>query len=658
MTRELLIFAGTTEGRELITYCRRNGLGAEVVVSSDYGRELIAESESIRVSAGRLTQEAVEEKMREGIFDMVIDASHPRAREAGPDIRLAAKEAALPYLRVCRREADSSEGIHVATVEEAVEFLSHTKGNILAVTGSKELSKYRKLADYRNRVYPRIAPDAQTILDCMEMGFDPKHVICMEEPLSRGMNEAMLLETKSKWMVTKEAGREEGFDEKAQAARQAGAQLVVVGRPSGEEGYSLNQTYDYLKKFYRLSSGRSITLVGVGMGSEALLTEEAKEAIVRADLCMGAERVLVCAKGYSCQLQKGTHPEEVFTFLAEHSEYENVCILLSGDTGFYSGARALKEALQSLDATLRILPGISSMSYLCAKLRLSYEEVKAVNYPGRNNLVYQVDTNPAVFTLLNGPEGMQDLCQELIEYGLEDVRIAVGENLSYKEEKITVGTPEELVKNRYTSLCAAVIQNLNPRKQLNPGISDEEFLRGEVPMTEEEVRVIALAKLGLEKDSVVYDIGAGTGSMAVEAAREAFAGTVYAVEEQAEAVDLIRKNRKKFRTSNLIPVYGEILEACTRLEPPTHAFIGDCKGKLGEILVMLLTKNPKIQIVLTTDTLETVSDMLVCIRELPFVNADIVEVQTSRAQVSEKGCRMQGQGPVFVISCRGQKTER
>lgn len=639
-------------------FVRRNGLTAEVVVATDYGREMIAESGQIRVSSGRLSEEEMFWKMQENVFDLVIDATHPYAKEASSNILSAASAASLPYMRIVRREADTAEGIHVATVEEAVEFLSHTKGNILAATGSKELIKYRKLADYRTRVYPRILPDAQTVMDCMEMGFERKNLICMQGPFSRELNEAMLLQTKAKWMVTKESGREGGFEEKAQAARQAGAQLVIVGRPAREEGCSLQQAFVYLKKLYHLSSGRNITLAGIGMGSEAVMTEEVKQAIVESDLCMGAERMLACARGYSCSLQKGYQPGEVTAFLTEHPEYENICILLSGDSGFYSGAEKLREALLPMDEKLRVLPGISTLSYLCARLKLSYEDVKPLSLHGRSsNLIYHVDTQPAVFTLLNGQESVQAMCQELIEFGLSQVYISVGENLSYETERITEGLPEELVKNRYEGLCAAVIRNDHPVPGYRCGIPDEEWIRGEVPMTKAEVRAVTLSKLGLTKDSIVYDIGAGTGSVSVEAARQAWDGKVYAIEEKADAVELIRKNRRKLRAANVIPVYGKAPEVMERLEVPTHAFIGGSRGELRSIVAMLLEKNPKIRLVLNAVTLETLGEAMNCIKEMAFEDPEVVQVQIARGKKAGASHLMEGQNPVYVISCVGSGME-
>ena len=121
-------------------------------------------------------------------------------------------------------------------------------------------------------------------------------------------------------------------------------------------------------------------------------------------------------------------------------------------------------------------------------------------------------------------------------------------------------------------------------------------------MTKEEIRSLSIVKLGLKEDSVLYDIGAGTGSISVEAALNMPRGKVFAIERKEEAVNLIKRNKEKFKVDNLHVVKGLAPEALMNLDIPTHAFIGGSAGNLKEIIDILLYKNPKIKIVINAIT--------------------------------------------------------
>lgn len=183
---------------------------------------------------------------------------------------------------------------------------------------------------------------------------------------------------------------------------------------------------------------------------------------------------------------------------------------------------------------------------------------------------------------------------------------------------------------------------------------DELFIRGDVPMTKSEVRAVALSKLELKRDSVIYDIGAGTGSVSVEAALFADRGMVYAVEQKKEAVDLIIKNKEKFGIKNIETVYGRAPEALDSLETATHAFIGGTSGEMSEIIKILLDKNPKIRIVITVIALESLNLAVSCLKGLS-IDGEIVTVQTARARLVAGYHMMQGQNPVFIISFGGEE---
>ena len=197
--------------------------------------------------------------------------------------------------------------------------------------------------------------------------------------------------------------------------------------------------------------------------------------------------------------------------------------------GFYSGAARLLEVFQKEETSL--YPGISTVAYLCAKVKTAWEDARLLSLHGRSqNLIGAVRAGRKVFALAGGRDGVKEICEKLLEYGLSQVEITVGERLSYPQERIVSGTPEELLTQSWDGLCALLIRNGKAEATGVHGLEDEAFLRGDAPMTKAEVRSVSLSRLRLKRDSIAYDVGAGTGSVAVEMAMQAWDGQVYAIE--------------------------------------------------------------------------------------------------------------------------------
>ena len=172
-------------------------------------------------------------------------------------------------------------------------------------------------------------------------------------------------------------------------------------------------------------------------------------------------------------------------------------------------------------------------------------------------------------------------------------------------------------------------------------------------MTKEEVREISVSKMRLAVDSVVYDVGAGSGSVSIEMALQALEGHVYAIEKNPVAVELLRANKRKFCADNLTVVEGLAPEALEDLPVPTHAFIGGSSGNLKEILEHLLARNPQIRVVINAITLETVCEALEALKALNFKDEDIAAVTAAKSKVVGRYHMMMGQNPVYVIAASG-----
>ena len=554
---KILVFAGTIEGRKIAEFLNDYGISAYVCVATEYGESLLPKGEHLQISHERLTEEEMEALIgREG-FTLVVDATHPYASVVTENIKAACSAKNVTYLRLLRESEnwESEDVVCVDSVQEAAAYLSGTTGNILATTGSKELKSYTVIPEYEERVYARVLSLPEVVKSCAELGFTGKHLICMQGPFSLEMNTAMLRQYDIRYMVTKETGKNGGFPEKVEAAKRAGATLVVIGRPIKEEGLSFTACKKALAEKLDISLHQQISLVGIGPGRREVQTVEARQCFEEAKLIIGAKRMTESVAKPGQPVFAAYKPEVIRDYIAEHPEYEKIAVALSGDVGFYSGARKLIEVLGE---DVRIVPGISSMVAFLARLKLPWEDVVPFSMHGKPaNLIGHIRKNPKVYAILGTADGVSKLCEKLVFYGRGDVRVFVGENLSYPNGRILKGKAEDFTELVTDPLCVVYIENDRAFEHIvTHGMSDELFLRDKVPMTKEEVRTASVSKLHLQKNSVIYDVGAGTGSVSIEMALAATDGHVYAIEKKATAVELLYRNKQHFGADNLTIVEG------------------------------------------------------------------------------------------------------
>ena len=281
MKRNILIFAGTTEGRQLAEYAVKEEISCIVSAATEYGEELLEhdlqlqkeknKKSEFRVIHGRMDQQEMEMFFEKEQVGLVIDATHPFAVAVTENIQRACKNSGIEYLRclrdflteamegrsgeyTCKRinaivKGDSSV-VYVDSVDETVNYLEQTQGKILITTGSKELDKYTRLTNYKERCYARVLSVLPSVMQSIDLGFSGKHLIAMQGPFSMEMNLALLHQTEAKYFVTKESGKNGGFTEKLEAARQSGAVLLVIGRPA-EEGVSVEEAEQEMRKWSR-----------------------------------------------------------------------------------------------------------------------------------------------------------------------------------------------------------------------------------------------------------------------------------------------------------------------------------------------------------------------------------------------------------------------
>ena len=668
--KEILIFAGTTEGRKLSESLAVSGIHHTLCVATEYGEIVLKENPFMTVHRGRMNIEQIREFIQNGKFDVVVDATHPYADIVTKNIKSAMEGMIIPYLRLKRElmASQKEENVtHFETNEACAKALEEVQGNILLTIGSKELKKYCVSEEVKNRLFVRVLPGMESLSLCLEQGIKGKQIIAMQGPFTTEMNEAMIHQYGISCLVTKQSGTSGGYFEKLEAAKKTGISVFAIGHPGEDTGYSFDEVCRELERIcqqkIQIKNEMEINLAGIGMGNQENLTKEVCEKIEEADILLGAERML---ESYRPRIEKKPFylAKQVLPYLQEiqkkySMESLKVVILFSGDSGFYSGCQSLYHALQEeiiagrMQAVVRILPGVSSIAYLAACIGESYQDADVCSMHGKElyNLARRMKTEKKAFILTSGVKDVNRIGETLIKAGMDGCEIITGYQLSYDKQQIKKRTPKECMELKEEGLYTCFVKNPNAMpKNITHGISDEAFIRDKIPMTKEEVREVSICKLKLYQGAVVYDIGSGTGSIAMEMAALSPDIQVYAIEQKKEAVSLIWQNKEKFQLENVTVIEAKAPEGLQDLPKASHAFIGGSGGNLKKILQVLYGMNSNMRVVINAISMETICEMKEILKLYPIENEEIVQIQVSRAKGVGKYHLMQAENPVWICA--------
>lgn len=496
---DVIIFGGTTEGRLLAQECTELEIRAAVCVVSDYGKQVLPESPWLNVSSRAMSEEEMVSLIGKENPKAVFDATHPYAAVVSEHVSAACRNTGVTYIRITRAETEKEvlkavekeqeAVLWMETVASAAEYLRTVEGTVFVATGSRELGAFTVLPDYSDRLFVRVLPGSENLALCESYGICGKHVIGMQGPFSREMNAAMLRHTGARYLVTKEAGAAGGFMEKIEAAWECGVIPIVIGRPKKPEGISVEDGMRRLRELSEHVAGQQqgadwqqiadeqqgsdrqqngkprINLIGTGMGGAGQMTQEAVEVLQQSDVVLGAIRLVQGVENLVPDVRKEPLylSRDILPWLKANEEYQMISVLYSGDTGFYSGAKTLLEDLKKADISrefeVQVYPGISTVSYLCARLQTSWDDAYLVSAHGRKQDVLELlKCHDKMILLLGGDDSVKNLCRTLEANGYSDVLVSVGERLSYPDEQIVTGTPAELGDCSFGSLVAVLLQ--------------------------------------------------------------------------------------------------------------------------------------------------------------------------------------------------------
>lgn len=401
---------------------------------------------------------------------------------------------------------------------------------------------------------------------------------------------------------------------------------------------------------------KKVDIIGIGVGNPSFFSQNTIKSINNADCLIGAGRMLKEFSHMEKEKFESIDLREIYNYII-NSDYKYFGVLVSGDTGFYSLSKKLTEfLLKNGEVEVTNIPAISSLQYFCSKLNLPWDNIKLLSSHGRTaNIVSEIMFHKKIFMITDKSSSPDKICEVLCSKGLGHLKVSVGENLSYSNEKIIEATAYEIAKMKFEKLNVIIIHNdscLDKDVWLRP-IRDEEFITGRIPMTKSEVRTVSIGKLNLKSNSTVYDIGGGTGTVSIEIALKLHEGQVFSIEKNKDAVSLIKKNIKKFKAFNTQVVEAEAPGCLHDLPAPDCVFIGGSGGSMDKIINAVLKKNPQVNIVINTIALQSLNEAVLCVKKYKLDNVEIVNMSISKAKKAGAYDLMTAQNSIYIISGKG-----
>ena len=395
---------------------------------------------------------------------------------------------------------------------------------------------------------------------------------------------------------------------------------------------------------------RTFYIIGAGMGAPDSLTGEAAHALAASDAVFATRRLTaVCDRAAVC-------PFDQLAAQAVASDAQTVSVLVSGDVGFFSAAGRLRGQLAP-HGDVRLICGLSSMQYFCAKLGVSYDDACVRSLHGRvGSILGAVSYHKKTFVLTGGENIAPKVCRMLADAGLGGLTVHLGENLGAENERIQTGTAETLANQTCGNLAVLLVEHPDAANAYEP-VRDDMLTRAKVPMTKEEVRWVSVDRLAVQPRDTVWDVGAGTGAVTLELARKASDGLVYAVERKPEAVALLHENRAKLGGYNVQIVEGAAPDALEALPAPDCVFVGGSGGAMRRILEIAKHKNPAVRVVVNAIALETLHETQAALAALGFADVEVTQLSAAHGKAVGPYTMMTANNPVFILSGGGADAE-
>jgi precorrin-6Y C5,15-methyltransferase (decarboxylating) len=401
----------------------------------------------------------------------------------------------------------------------------------------------------------------------------------------------------------------------------------------------------------------------IGVGSDGLpgLTSHALDLLTGAEVVFGSEHALSLVKELNCEFRKiGPDLQETVAALSALAGKQRVAVVASGDPLFYGVARYLCDRMGK--ERFEVLPHVSSMQLAFARVKETWEDAYLTNLQTHplETVVDRIRTAETVGLFTSEDEGPAEVARQLLARGLDYFRAYVCENLGGPDERVTQGELREIAEMEFAPLNVVILKRkpgrpdrpAGPARARRFGNPDDVFAQSRPKsglITQAEVRAIALSQLAIQPASVVWDVGAGSGSVAIEAARLSEPGTVYAIEEDAADYHLILANALTFGVSNVKAVHGTAPAVFAGLPAPDAIFVGGTGREVGRLLeAAWKALRDGGQMVVNVATLESLGATYAALKLLAG-GVNVLLVSVARGNEQFETLRFEAVNPTFLL---------
>ncbi len=400
---------------------------------------------------------------------------------------------------------------------------------------------------------------------------------------------------------------------------------------------------------------KPVSIIGMGMGPEDL-TAGHKRIIARADILVGGRRLLDQFKDIPAQ-KKPIRKDiaGIIEFVRVESKHQKIVVLASGDPLFYGIGARMADALGV--RRVRIYPNISSVAAAFARIKEPWNDAAIISLHGRKNdeqLFSALENENKIAVFTDSKKNPAWLAARLIEKEFLNFRMCVLETLGSDSERFDWYPLETAAGMKFAEPNMVVLKR-SPRKiksayQIQPGAPDNRYDHPGGLITKSEIRAITLSKLRLAPGQTLWDLGAGSGSVSIEASLFIKKGKIFAVEKNPDRIENIQNNRKRFKVRNLKIIHAVLPAGLSRLARPDRIFIGG-GGKDLKTIVTAAAKclKPGGRIVINTVLIPNLQAVIAALGRLKF-EAEVIQVQINRSRQMPWAKRFEAQNPIWIIS--------